>query len=186
LTLQLTNVKAGSLLVAFIKWEGTAASTVTLSDGTSTFTPDTLNSAGNNDLHGRFYYLLASSASGTVTYTATWSAARPYRRLIIYEYTYSGTVSLDGSSRATGTSGTLNTGNLTTTGANDVVFGAYGEYNANNTTNERINGLVADQVRRTGFTSVWSKTFTSPFTGAATATGNSSTWIGNAIAFRRD
>ena len=35
-----------------------AASTVTLSDGVSTFTADTLNSAANNDLHGRFYYLL--------------------------------------------------------------------------------------------------------------------------------
>ena len=77
LAVQLTGVTPGSLIVAYVKWEGTAAGTVTLSDGVSTFTADTLNSAANSDLHGRFYYLLASSASGTVTYTATWSAAKP-------------------------------------------------------------------------------------------------------------
>jgi hypothetical protein len=33
---------------------------------------------------------------------------------------------------------------------------------------------------------MWSKGFNSPFTGTATATGNSSTWIGNVIAFKRN
>jgi hypothetical protein len=64
------------------------------------------------------------------------------------------------------------------------VFCAYGEYSPSNTTAERINGVLADQVVRSGFTSIWSKTFAAPFTGAATATGNSATWIGNAIAFK--
>jgi glucose/arabinose dehydrogenase/PKD repeat protein len=186
LTVQLTNVKAGSLIVAYVKWEGTSASTVTLRDGTTTFTADMLNSAANNNLHGRFYYLLSSTVSGTVTYTATWSAARPYRKLLVYEYSYGGTVSLDASNRATATSGNLNTGSITTTGTDEVVFASYGEYNANNTTNERINGLAADQVLRAGFASMWSKGFNSPFTGTATATGNSSTWIGNVIAFKRN
>jgi uncharacterized protein YjdB len=186
LTVQLTNVKAGSLIVAFVKWEGSAASTVAISDGISAFTADTLNSAANNDLHGRFFYLVSSGASGTVNYTATWSAARPYRRLILYEYSYGGTVSFDASNRATATSGSLTTGNIVTTGSDEVVFGGYGEYNANNTTTERINGVAADQVLRTGFASMWSKTFSSPFTGAATAAGNSTTWLGNVIAFRRN
>ena len=185
LTVQLTNVKAGSLIVAYVKWEGTTASTVTLSDGTSTFVADTLNSAGNNDLHGRFFYLLSSTASGTVNYTATWSAGRPYRRLLIYEYSYGGIVSFDGSNRATATSGSLTAGTITTTGSDEIVFGAYGEYNTNNTTNERINNVVADRVFRTGVASMWSKSFTAPFTGTATATGNSSTWLGNVIAFKR-
>jgi hypothetical protein len=179
-------VKAGSLLVAYVKWGGTAASIATLSDGTSTFTADALNSAANGDLHGRFYYLPASSASGAVTYTATWSPARPYRKLMIYEYSFSGgTVSFDASNRATATSGTLTTGNITTTGTDEVVFGAYGEYDAANTTTERINGVAADQVVRASYASMWSKSFTTPFTGAATATGNSSTWVGNVIAFKR-
>jgi hypothetical protein len=172
--------------VAFVKWEGTASSTVTLSDGTSPFTSDGVNSAANNDLHGRFFYLPASTASGTVTYTATWSAARPYRRILIYEYSYSGgSVSFDGSNRATATSGSLTSGNITTTGSDEVVFGAYGEYSSSTTTGERIGGVLADQAVRSGFASMWSKRFTAPFTGAATATGNSSTWIGNVIAFKR-
>jgi len=33
---------------------------------------------------------------------------------------------------------------------------------------------------------MWSKSINSPFTGTATATGNSSTWIGNVIAFKRN
>jgi hypothetical protein len=33
---------------------------------------------------------------------------------------------------------------------------------------------------------MWSKSFSNPFTGAATATGNSAAWLGNVIAFRRD
>jgi hypothetical protein len=186
LSVTLPNVKAGSLLVAYVKWEGTSASTVTVSDGTSTFTADTLNTAANNDLRGRFFYLLSSSASGSVTYTATWSTSKEFRKLLVFEYSYGGgTVSFDGSNRATATSGTLNSGNITTTGTDEIVFGAYGEYDANNTTAERINGVLADQVVRSSFASMWSKSFTAPFTGAATATGNSSTWIGNVIAFKR-
>jgi len=184
LTVQLTNVKAGSLIVAYVKWEG-AASSVTLTDGTSTFAADTLNSAANGDLHGRFYYLLASATSGTVSYTATWSAARSYRRLLLYEFTYGGTVSFDASNRATGTSGSLTSGSITTTGSDEIVFGAYGEYSSKNTTNERINGLAADRVLRSNFTSMWSKGFSSPFVAGATATGNSSPWIGQVIAFKR-
>jgi hypothetical protein len=183
---QLTGVNAGSLLVAYVKWEGTSASTVNVSDGTSTFTGDTLNNGAGNDLNGRFYYLLSSGASGTVTYTATWSAGRPFRKLIVYEYSYSGgTVSFDGSNRATASSGTLNSGNITTTGTEEIVFGSYGEYDANNTTTERINGVAADQVVRASYAAMWSKGFTAPFTGAATASGNSATWIGNVIAFKR-
>ena len=44
---------------------------------------------------------------------------------------------------------------------------------------------LADQVVRASYASMWSKSFTGPFTGAATATGNSATWIGNVIAFKR-
>src|SRR6185503_7252786 len=102
------GVQEGSLVVAYVKWEETAASAVTLSDGTSTFTADAINSAANGDLHGRFYYLLSSSASGTVNYTATWSAARAFRRLVVYEYTYGGsTVILDASNRDTDIVGNL-------------------------------------------------------------------------------
>ena len=186
LSVQLTNVQAGSLIVAYVKWEGITLPTVTLSDGTSTFTADTLNNGASNDLHGQFYYLLSSNVSGTVTYTATWSIARQYRRLMIYEYSFSGgTVSFDASNRATATSGTLNSGDITTTGTDEVVFGAYGEYSSTPTTAERINGVLADRVQRADDGSMWSKTFTAPFTGAATASGNSSTWIGNVIAFKR-
>jgi hypothetical protein len=185
LSVQLTGVQAGSLIVAYVKWEG-AAGTATISDGTSTFTADTMNNAANGDLHGQFFYLLSSTASGNVTYTATWNGSRSYRKLIVYEYTRSGgTVVFDGSNRATGTTGSLNSGAITTTGTDEVVFGAYGEYAAANTANEQIGGQVADRVVRASYASMWSKTFTAPFAGAATATGNSAEWIGSVIAFKR-
>ena len=178
-------MQAGSLIVAFAKWEGAAGSTVTLSDGTSTFTADVQNDAANGDLHGRFLYLPASVKTGTVTYTASWSPARPFRRLAVYEYRAGGgPVSFDASNRATATTGNLNTGNVTTTGLDEVAFGAYGEYNTTTTTGEQIGGLAADQVVRASFVSMWSRRFTGTFTGAATATGNSTPWIGNVIAFK--
>jgi hypothetical protein len=184
LSATLTGVQAGSLIVAYVKWEGPSAA-VTLSDGTNTFTADTPVSLGNGDLHGGFYYLLSSSASGTVTYTATWNGARPYRRMMIYEYSYSGgTVSFDASNRASG-GGALSSGNITTTGTEEIVFGAYGEYYANSTNTERINGVLADQVVRASWSSMWSKSFTAPFTGAATASGNGPGWISHVIAFKR-
>ena len=181
----LTNVQAGSLIVAFAKWEGAAGSTVTLSDGTSTFSADVQNDAANGDLHGRFFYLPASVKTGTVIYTASWSQARPFRRLAVYEYRAGGgSVAFDASNRATATTGSLITGNVTTTGLDEIAFGAYGEYDVTTTTGEQIGGLAADQVVRASFVSMWSKRFTGAFTGAATATGNSTPWIGNAIAFK--
>jgi hypothetical protein len=184
LSVPLTGVQAGSLLVAYVKWEGPAGAALTLSDGTSTFTADPVVSLANGDLHGGFYYLLSSSASGTVTYTATWNTARPYRRMMIYEYSYSGgAVVFDASNRAAGT-GTLNSGNITTTGTEEIVFGAYGEYHATPTSTERINGVAADQVVRASWASMWSKSFTAPFTGAATANAGPE-WIGSVIAFKR-
>ena len=61
LSVPLTGVKAGSLLVAYVKWEGTAAATLSVSDGTTTFTADAIDTAANNNLSGRFYYLPASA-----------------------------------------------------------------------------------------------------------------------------
>jgi Bacterial Ig domain/GDSL-like Lipase/Acylhydrolase family len=184
LGVQLTGVSAGDLIAVYVKYEG-AATTVTIGDGVDLFTADPVVNASNADLHGQFFYALVSKASGTVTCTATWAASKPYRKIFVYEYSHSGTVAVfDVSNRATATSGTLNSGAVTTTGADEVVFGSYGEYSGNNTSNEQIAGVAADQVRRQAFAAVWSKTFTSPVTGAATATGNSSTWISNLIAFK--
>ena len=42
----------------------------------------------------------------------------------------------------------LNSGNITTTGVDEIVFGAYGEYSSSTTNNELIGGLAADQVVR--------------------------------------
>jgi glucose/arabinose dehydrogenase/PKD repeat protein len=184
LTLQLTGVGAGDLIVVYVKYEG-SATTATVSDGASTFAADTAVHAANGDLHGQFFYALAAQASGTVTYTATWAASKPYRKLFVYEYSHTGTVAtFDVSGRATATTGTLNSGAVTTTGTDEVAFGSYGEYDASTTSNEQIGGAAADQVRRQAYAAVWSKAFASPFTGAATATGNSSTWISNIIAFK--
>ena len=153
---------------------------------TGTFVADTQNSAGNNDLHGRFFYRLASTASGTVNYTATWSAGSPYRRLLIYEYSYGGTAqfrcvqSRDRHLRQPHRRHHHDHGQR-----RDRVRRVW-RIQLNNTTNERINNVVADRVLRTSVASMWSKGFNTPFTGTATATGNSSTWIGNVIAFKRN
>ena len=135
--MQLTGVKAGSLLVAYVKWEGTSASTVTLSDGTSTFTADTLNSAANNDLNGRFYLPAGVDrfGHGDLHGDMERRRARTASCCCLRVQLQRGTVELRRIESGDGDVGDANSGNITTTGTDEVVFGAYGEYSERNDCN---------------------------------------------------
>jgi|GEM_PF-3595869 len=70
-----------------------------------------------------FYGVAPSGGSNTVTvnYPTTGGAATSYNRILIHEY--SGVDSLDQFTSANGNGSTLNAGNMTTTQADEVVFG---------------------------------------------------------------
>jgi hypothetical protein len=182
------TVTAGSLLAAWVKHEG-AVTTISVSDGTSTFTAATKTSHANGDTHGQWHYLLVSNG-GSKTITATLGAGRDFRSIIVFEYTYSGTASLDGEAGTSGTStGVISSGNLTTTATDGVAFGGYAEYSTEVVHAARVNAVAADAlVLITGgdnFSAAWRKTFTSGFTGAVDITIDSSqAWIVRGIAFK--
>ena len=185
-TLQLTGVTASNLIVLYYKCEGTIG-TPTVSDGTSSLVVRAVNSHANGDLHGFFAYLLSAN-SGTRTYTVTPGGSPGFQRMIAFELSYTGgTLSFD-TDRADGkgTSASPSSGNITTTGTDEIVFGSYGEYSDHILSARQINGQNADaNVDAGGFTSVWRKSFGSTFTGAATATlSPSAEWISNVIAFK--
>lgn len=182
---------AGSLLVAWAKWEGANGATlgVARNDASEAWQVGTVTDHSNNDLHAGFAYLLSCSG-GAATYRMTLSAARAYRSFMIFEYSYSGTASLDQVNGGTGSSTSPSSGNITTTGTDELVVGGYGEYTTTTSSNHQINGTAADGALTTGGstanlkTAMWRKVFTSTFTGAATCTSGNSAWICRVISFK--
>lgn len=170
----LTGIASGDTIACTVKWEGTTT-TVSVSDGTSSFTQTVAGVIGINEPFESMHYLISSSATGSVTYTATFGAARPWKSIVCQAYSHTGsTPVLDGTATgASGVSTTCSSGNTTTAGTSGLAFGAYGEYGAS-LSSPLINGAAASQTTTAGSQNdaLWSKTYSSGFTGAATGTLN--------------
>ena len=180
-------VGSGDLVVVMAKHEGSGGESITMSssaDGAADGHGTQLDHSSAT-LSVRFGYFLAHSA-GTITFTATFGSAVPYRRILVFVHTHTGTASLDGDNGAEGSGTALASGNITTTGNDTVAFGGSGEYGSQAISSMQINGTAADQTETPLFyLAMWSKVFTSTFTGQATATldsGNS--WLCPVIAFK--
>jgi hypothetical protein len=178
-TVQLTTVTAGNLIVLWIKFEGDANNNATCSasDGTSSFTARPVNhNDGVDDLHGCFLYLLASVASGTVTYTVTISESVPFKVVHAREYSYTGTLSFDVADEtaegATSPATVGPSGAITTTGTDEVVIGGIAFYQSTGIDTSTIGGVAAANEVGTG---------TSGFTShrILTATMTSGTFVAN-------
>jgi hypothetical protein len=186
----LTGVGAGHLLVCWLKHEG-ASTTYSLSDGTSTFTNGTIINHANGDLHGLWMYLLVGN-SGDLTYTVTLGATRPFRRLHIWEFSYTGTASLDTQNTGSGNGATPVSGAITTTGTDAVVLGSYGEYNAGIVSAPVINGVAADGSRinspALSFVATWYTLETATFAGgtASCSLTIADDWLCNVLALKTD
>lgn len=186
----LTGVGASNLIEIWVKHEGTPVGIV-VSDGTTTLTPATKTNHANNDLSGQHQYLLvANSGNKTYTVSFTGGVTRPFIRVVVNEYSYSGTASLDGEAGNTSTGSTSVTStNMTTTATDGVAFGGYAEYDVGSLSSMQVNGVAADGSQGvTNSTFAWRKTFSAGFTGAATATLSAGTfaWICRAIAFKAE
>lgn len=176
ITTSLTGVSAGSVMVAWVKHEGADSVTVTVSDGTTSFTDRPIvHSIHADTTSGQFFYLLSSVASGSVTYTATFSTAVAYRSIAIYELSAGAAASFDvsnGSGADAAGGNTITSGTVTTTGSTAVAFGGYAEASSASFSSPLINGVAADHTTNVGtFGRVWMKTLSATFSGgAATAT----------------
>jgi hypothetical protein len=182
------SVAAGDLVIVAVKWEN-ADTTVTVSDGTSSLTETPAGHAADaSPAWTTAFYLLSSVATGTVTYTVTWSAAQTFRDIGVMVYRPPSTPVTDGTFvKAVGNSTAFASGNITTTGTDGVAFGYYGE-TGGTASAQQINGSAASQVLTFGVqprSSIWSLTYTAGFTGQATATiSPSGTWGGGLMAFK--
>jgi hypothetical protein len=181
----LTSIQAGDLIVLYFGDD--TSTTISVSDGTSSLTTTSL--AGFAGQFGAFAYLLSSVATGSVTYTVTYGASVGDRTIVGFAFRpLSGaTVSKDGTEQfesvATGTS--VTTPNITTTGTDGVAVGAVAQDNVATPSAQQINATNADGTQTGGIIgSGWYKTYTSGFTGNATATLSASAkHIGALIAF---
>ena len=187
LAVTLNNVGAGNLIVIWAKFEG-AATTISVSDGTTAFQNGTMANHANADLHASFAYLLIGN-SGNKTFTCTFGAARPYVRLHVWEFSYSGTASLDVQNTGTGTSANPLSGNVTTTGTDEVAVGGYGEYGGNPVSAPEINAVAANgstiNEPAGSFAASWYRLLTATFTtGHANVTMSNFDWICNIISFK--
>lgn len=177
ITVNLATVTAGNLIFVSCKTEG-AASTMTASDGSSTFTqsPTGVTSHANNDLQTSTFSAFSSSASGTVTYTCAYGgASKAFRSIIVMEFSVDSgeTRSLDGNNGNSGTGTSLTSGVITTTGTDVVVVGTYANYSGTGSISEQIGGTNADgeQVGTGGAANMWYRILTSAMVaGQATAT----------------
>lgn len=185
LAVAVTGVHANDLVFVAASASGTGA--ITCSDGTTTLTPLTQVSASNSGFTTRGFYLLASVASGTVTYTATFTATPTNRSIEVDVFTPSAAATFDqqnGVEAIATTAGVSN--NVTTTIADQLAFGAQANENQSGSAGppvEQINGVSRTAVIDSGTgATLWYTTPNSTFTGQATETIATSTRILTIIA----
>jgi hypothetical protein len=177
-----TGVHVGDLVFA-VASHSSDTGAITCSDGTTTLTPlPQLNSAGDAI---RGFYLLASVASGTVTYTATFTGTPTSRSLVVYVFTPSAAATFDqqNGNEDIGTTAGVS-GTVTTTIADQLCFGAQFNENQAASSVEKINGVARTAVIDSGtHATLWYTTPSSTFAaGQATETIASSTIILTIIA----
>jgi hypothetical protein len=177
ITVALTGVGAGNLIVLFACHE-TVQDTITASDGTTSLTGLTRHDFVGGSGSGRFLYLLSAN-SGDKTYTVTFGSAAQFRKVFVWEYSYSGTAEFDqeNSNESNGGTSSITSGNITTTGTDEVVLAGNWAYSASFPSDEQINGVAADNIDHDGNDgSSWDSIVTATFTGQATATRGTASW----------
>lgn len=190
------NVAAGDSLVVWVKHEG-ASTTIAVADtgGGNSFTFDAADKQNhsNGDLSATFGYLLSASADASFVGRLTLGAARAFRTIQVWQFRPDAgeTVTKDQSNDAQGSSGSISSGNITTTGTDVIVVGGYGEYTANNSSAHQIGGVNATAVMQSqtalaNFTASWYRILSATMTGAATCTNSSADWIGAVIALKSE
>lgn len=182
-TVALTGVGAGNLIVLYAKWEDVVGS-CTVTDGTTSLTMGTSNSAAIGPC-SHFGWLLSAN-SGNKTYTVTFPASAAFKRILIAEFSYSGTAAFDAETSTRSNATSITSGNITTTGTDEVVFGSYAEYSSLTRSAHQINGVAADAVITAATnTDMWYRIVSATFTGQATATlADAGDWTCHIIGFK--
>jgi len=119
---------AGNLNVVAVGWNDTTRTVSSVTDTSgNTYVRAVGPTAVSGTLSQSIYYAknILAAAAGANTVTVTFSAAASYPDIRILEYSGADLATpVDVTSAATGTSGTFNSGSVTTTNATDLLFGA--------------------------------------------------------------
>jgi len=190
------NVATADVLVAWCKHEGTNT-TFAFADtgGGNTFTFDAGDETNhsNGDLNSSFGYVLAATADASFTGRMTVGAARPYHSFCLFQFRPDAgeTIAKDGSNTGQGTSASLATGSIATSGDDVIILGGYGEYTGTLSTAHQLNGVNATAVVQTSVVAgannaaAWYRILTATAAAAtATCTVGSSAWTGGVIAIK--
>jgi hypothetical protein len=190
LALAITGITAGSLIVVGAKWESQPTGEMTVQDTTNSQNLTVPTESRSGDISGTVsqmaYYKAPSSGSITIQVTAPGAGA--FIRFIVAEISTPTFWALDVGKGANGTSTAPSTGNFTTNGIDEIVCAFFGESNTGTLSNPLINGQARDggvNIGAAGVDVFWWKSFSSPFTGAASATRSvSEQWAMSALAFK--
>jgi len=142
-TAALTGVTAGNLIVAFVAWTTLGTTITQISDGTSNLTALTRVDEGVDSAdHGQMFYLLSANG-GDRTYTITFSGTSDSVVFWVAEFNSSGAWSYDASNGASGISTAPNSGNISTTGTDEIAVWGNKLFNVAATlSNPLINGVT--------------------------------------------
>ena len=183
----LNSVQAGSLIVVFFYsfYSGGSYGTVTCSDGTSL--SECTPAVGSYEYIKAFYQY--SSGGGNKTYTIT--GEHDYYGVCAFEFSYAGSCELDAQNQGYGdATGSVATGNITTTGAgSELVIACAVSYASGNLNTPRINNVAADWsldlTIGSGDGLAWYRIVNSTFTGNASCTDSDLCyWVANVISFK--
>jgi glucose/arabinose dehydrogenase/PKD repeat protein len=170
---------AGNLIVAYVIWNNTGGVSLSDSRGNAYASAGTRTTWGSSWSSQVFY--AKNIAGGANTVTATFANALSGWG-VVYVHEYSGTDRtdpLDVQTAATGTSAAMNSGNVTTTRANDLLFSG----NASSSTVTA--GGTGYTTRSTTFGNrTQDRIAGAPGTYNATASQNSNSWVSQLVAFK--
>lgn len=172
-TAALTGVGAGNLIVLHAKWEN-SKNNISATDGTTSLSLGTrADSASADGVMSQFAYLLVAN-SGNITYTVTFPAGHVAgtRCIVVMEFSYTGTMSLDVQNVGNGNSSAPATGTVTTTGTDEVACGGVGVWTASQ---EPITAMLINAVAAGGSvvvsspsapdSAMWYRLLTATFSG---------------------
>jgi len=190
------SVTAGDQIAIVPKWEGSSSdTTLTTSDGVNTYTDHFSAAHPVAAAAGEPWTSLITAVAATtasLSITVTLGAARTWREghAVAIRPDAAGTISLDGTPAGTGgISGSVATGNTTTTGQSSncglsiVAYGGYGD----DPSSEQINGGAADFIVgpvAPANSELWARRYTSGFTGQGTATIGFNNWAAGIVSFK--
>ncbi len=172
---------SGNLIVVYVLWNNTAGVTLSDSRGNGYASAAARTTWGSNWSSQVFY--ARNIAAGSNTVTARFATAiNSFGTIYIHEYAGLDKVNpVDVTRSAIGTANAMNSGSVTTTNANDLLFAGGA---SSNTVTKAGTGFTT---RSTGFGNrTEDRLVTSVGSYAATATQNGSAWVMQLVALRAD